>query len=187
MPRRRSGTRGRVTRRNSNPRLPLDEFDDEWLREYSERQFSEYIDLTKYEDRRRWHPSKLRGIPPGPALAGRITKPRVVVVPEGHRLARLAPYGGRVPLSSVLSREKRTRRRSLDYFTEKTYRGPHGTYHSFGPDHLSRRVGFQHPWQVMICVRRRIRREVIFALNKGGKGKAHKHHYRRNEHSEIRC
>lgn len=44
---------------------------------------------------------------------------------------------------------------------------------------------FFNPQYVYLCARRKIRREVLFALGKGGKGsRAPK---RRNEHSEVSC
>lgn len=50
---------------------------------------------------------------------------------------------------------------------------------------LESRLGFQTPSTVMVCVRRKIRREVIFAKNKRRKGSGAKRH--RNYHSNIRC
>lgn len=47
------------------------------------------------------------------------------------------------------------------------------------------RLGFAVPEKVAICVRRNQRREVILALNKGGKGA--KSPRRRTEYSEISC
>lgn len=193
MPSRRSGSRGRDnptianrTRRRVAPRY--NDFTEEWLRRYSERQYSQYVDLTKIEDRRRWHPNRLKNIPVGPAPLGLQTRPRIVIVPEGHRLARFAPYGGRVPLHKLLEREKRIRRRSLEYPTEAALRDRYGSvYRAYTGSHLSRRVGFSHPWQVIVCIRRRRRREVLFALNKGGRGGNKRRHVRRNFWSEVRC
>lgn len=190
MPRR----RGRGSSSTANPsvvrrnRYSVRDFDDNWLHRYAERQYSNFVDLTQYEDRRRWHPSKLRFHPMGPAPQGLQTRPRIVIVPEGHSLARLAPYGGRVLLPKLLRKEKRIRRRSLDYPTEQKLRDKYfRPYSAYVGDHLSRRVGFQHPWQVIICIRRQRRREVIFALGRGGKGGKRRRKVHRNFYSEVRC
>jgi len=190
MARRRSSSSGRVPPRNANPRLPprFSDFNDAWLRQIAERQYVRFVDLTSIEDRRRWHPNRLRSIPSGPAPQGFQSRPRVIIVPEGHPLARLAPYGGRVPLRKLLHDDGRIRRRSLDDFVEAQiwdkYGGKQTVYRA---GHLSRRVGFQHPWQVIICVRRKRRREVMFAIGKAGSGQKRQRRPRRNEWSEVRC
>lgn len=52
--------------------------------------------------------------------------------------------------------------------------------------YLSHAVGFHKAKSVLICIRRKIRKEVLFALNRTGKGaRARKH--RRSEYSSIRC
>lgn len=179
---------GRVAHRNANSVAPsINDFDEKWLRDIQERAYARFVDLTSIEDRRRWHPSN-RTIG-GPAPRGlAATRPRIVIVPEGHPLARLAPYGGRVPLHKVLKRENRIRRRFLDDWSEKQRFDKHGgLYSSYMPDHLSRRVGFQHPWQVMICIRRKQRKEVLHAFKKTGSGGGKQRRPRRNFWSEVRC
>lgn len=47
-------------------------------------------------------------------------------------------------------------------------------------------VGFHAPKKVVICVRRRMRKEVLFALNRTGKG-AKKRKHRRSYYSDVRC
>lgn len=47
-------------------------------------------------------------------------------------------------------------------------------------------VAFSEPRNVVVCVRRKSRREVLFALNRTGKG-AQKKRRRRNSHSSTRC
>lgn len=46
---------------------------------------------------------------------------------------------------------------------------------------------FESPLKVVTCLRRKIRREVIFALNRGGKGGGKKAKPRRTWRSGIRC
>lgn len=47
-------------------------------------------------------------------------------------------------------------------------------------------IGFQDPRRVLICVRRKARREVLFAKRQTGRGaKARRH--RRNQYSNVRC
>lgn len=51
---------------------------------------------------------------------------------------------------------------------------------------LSDRIGFEGPRKVLICIRRRMRKEVMFALGKTGAGaKARTHH--QSYYSSIRC
>lgn len=47
-------------------------------------------------------------------------------------------------------------------------------------------VGFTDPRRIVLCARRAMRRQVMFALRKTGKGAARKHRHR-NAHSNIRC
>lgn len=191
MPRRRSNRdRGRVASRNPNRTVAprYSDFDENWLTQYSERQWSRLVDLTKLEDRRRWHPNRIRYLPAGPAPKALVGRPRIVIVPEGHRLARKAPWGGTVPLREAIRRRSKQGARDFRYddwkeerFYDK-YGSPYNAYTT-----LSHRVGFKNPWQVMICVRRQKRREVIFAIGKGGKGGRSKRDVRRNEYSDVRC
>lgn len=53
--------------------------------------------------------------------------------------------------------------------------------------HLAYRIGFQQPDRVLICVRRSIRREVLHALKKTGKGRGAKKPPRFNYYSTISC
>lgn len=46
-------------------------------------------------------------------------------------------------------------------------------------------VGFDVPKQVLLCVRRKRRKEVLFAT--GGAGKPNKRKPRRNKYSNVRC
>lgn len=177
---RRRGGRGPNKTANAGV-APPDPFNDRWLRQFSERQYLFYADLSSLEDRRRFHPDKLSGMRIGPAPRALVGRPRIVIVPEGHRLARYAPWGARKKLRDVID-DRGVR-----------WRVPGGTEYSdyynseYDPRDISRRVGFQHPWQVMICVRRRRRREVIFAFGKAGSGKRKQNKPRRNFWSEVRC
>lgn len=196
MPRR-SSSRGRgvvipSSTANRSSIAPLDYFDDAWLNNIRERQYLRFIDLTSIQDRRRFHPSRIKALPIGPAPAGLALRPRIVIVPEGHRLSRLSQ--GRVPLRDVLKRKarigpyRRVERYSLDYPVRSRVTDPSGyTRTAYVGDHFSRRVGFQYPWQVLICIRRRRRKEVIHALGHAGAGKPRQRRPRRNFYSEVRC
>lgn len=67
--------------------------------------------------------------------------------------------------------------KSLPIRRGKRFRG-----YSPGPLHV---MGFPHPKHVLICVRRKIRDQVLHALGKTGKGSGRPE--RRNENSKIRC
>lgn len=56
------------------------------------------------------------------------------------------------------------------------------TYHS-----LTHQIGFHDPFNVMRCVRRATRREVLFAFNKQRKRGQGGGKYRRNYWSKIKC
>lgn len=47
------------------------------------------------------------------------------------------------------------------------------------------RMAFMNPLQMVICVRRRIRRQVLFAKRRTGRGARSKRHY--NSYSEVVC
>lgn len=48
-------------------------------------------------------------------------------------------------------------------------------------------VGFQDPRKVVICVRRKIRKEVLHALRKTGRGGSRSWKRKRNVYSDVRC
>jgi len=179
---RRSSRSGRNTRGITRRTPAPDAFDDNWFDDISERFDARYIDLTRSEDRRRWHPLNLQPYTYQPGPRGLFRRPRVVIVPEGHRLARRQTYGGKYSLREVLSRNYRytwSNYQDLrDRVTGRAYKGI---------DDLSRRVGFALPWQVVICVRRKRRREVMHALGIAGGSGIGRHPQRRNEYSEVRC
>lgn len=189
MPRRRSSSSERRTSRSASSAAP-DIFDDYWLSRIRERSDARYIDLTKYEDRRRWHPSKLGPWTQQALPKGIRFRPRIVIVPEGHKLARLQTYGGRYSLRG-LQQGWKFRRRSVphDWMRMRPDEWPTGAVTGYRRgDDLSRRVGFQLPWQVIICVRRKRRREVMHALNIAGrKGVGAGRPQRRDEYSDVRC
>lgn len=160
---RRNNRRGRdgrsITRRSlprssaPAPRINWDSFDEAWLSAIERRPGSFEIDLDKVEDRRRWSPERVNRWSPYKHLRPLTVhgnRPRIVVVPEKHRLAKYQTYKGRYYRSN-----------------------------------LPRTVGFSLPWNVVICVRRKVRREVIFAAGKSGRNG--KKPYRRTEYSEVRC
>lgn len=185
-----SGGRGsrRFTRRQSAP--PVHVFDDAWFASIRERRRARYVDLTSVEDRRRWSPQRLRSM--GPEVyepRGLDTRPRIVIVPEGHKLARHQTYGGRYSLKQILKFE-RLRRPWSHVVGEPWQRSDwrYGDVKAYARHPLSRSVGFTLPWQVIVCVRRKQRREVMHALKvagKGGVGRGKKQ--RRTEFSEVRC
>lgn len=52
---------------------------------------------------------------------------------------------------------------------------------------VSNGVGFQNPSRVLICVRRKIRREVMHATGKAGSGQRRQAPPRRSEYSSVSC
>lgn len=63
--------------------------------------------------------------------------------------------------------------------TQKAYRAPVLRT-------VPHQIGFRAPESVLVCVRRKIRKEVLHALRKTGFGKRHRRP-RRTRHSNIRC
>lgn len=63
--------------------------------------------------------------------------------------------------------------------------GPSPKSYTPGAERLSDRVGFEDPSRVAICVRRNVRKEVIHALGKAGKGKTRRP--KQTEYSKVRC
>lgn len=194
MPRRRSGNNSgeRNARRNarSQPAPPADIFNDDWLRELTEIPDARYVDLGSETDRRTYAPDNLKGMARGGVVRKELRfRPRIVIVPEGHPLARKQTYGGRYSLRAIKQGWK-VRRRSVPHFLRKYMPHEWGygntTVYGRSSDELSRRVGFALPWQVVICVRRKRRREVMFALKKTSKGSGAKNR-RRDEYSDVRC
>lgn len=178
-------TSGRDRRSIASAAAPED-FDEAWLENIRERFDARYIDLTRYEDRRRWHPSKLGAWTKRPLPRGLRFRPRIIVVPEKHRLARLATYGGRRSLRSVLLGEEFAHvpvRKWREFREHDT--GRIGHEYRLGD---VRRLGFAMPWQVVICIRRHRRREVLHALRIAGrKGLGAGRRQRRGEYSDVRC
>lgn len=191
MARSRSRRRGRDARRiaRRSPAPRFDDFDDVWLDRLRERPDVGFVDLESRQDRRRYHPNALRGrsvsgVPP----RGLTRQPRIVIVPEGHKLARHQTYGGRYTLDQVRNRylikSKKRKRHSVTY---EARRDRYGMI-TYERSRIPQRVGFTLPWQVIICVRRKRRREVLHALNiagRSGVGRGKRQH--RNEYSEVRC
>lgn len=197
---RRSGSRRREDNSFAN-RAPtvdrrLDLFDRSWLSKIQEVPDIRYVDLTKIEDRRRYDPSnpswqRAKG-QPARNLNG--TFARVVVVPEGHSLARLQTYRGRYSLSQLYRYHAQNRLhphhargwQRVDNFADYRYGYAHQTEYRNYPSH---KLGFALPWQVVICVRRKRRKEVIHALGIAGAAgvRRRRRTQRRNAYSEIRC
>lgn len=163
-------------------------FNDEWLGRIREDPSIRYVDLSDVEDRRRYHPDNLR-----PPLTVRGLRTRIIVVPDRHPLARHGPtYGGKYTLDEVLRHE---RQKGKPRFRWTTRRWRYGNVKTYTRDlEVPRRLGFHMPWQVIICVRRRRRREVMHALRIAGKvlkgkggGGSFRFKVRRNYYSEVRC
>lgn len=57
----------------------------------------------------------------------------------------------------------------------------------FSPDTISPVVKFGERHQVAVCVRRRVRKQVLHALRKTGGGKGRRRHPRRSFYSSISC
>jgi len=56
----------------------------------------------------------------------------------------------------------------------------------YKPGVLPHQVSFRVPDKVALCVRRKVRKEVMFATKKAGRGGA-KARYRRNAWSDVKC
>lgn len=188
MPKRRRSSRNpergprRPARSRSAPGPDL--FDEAWLTRFREFSRARYVDLTSVEDRRRWNPNS-RWAPAKNVLGLRT---RVVVVPEKHRLARFATYGMRVPLSHLYkyrNRKYAVRSQRPEYQYDRY--GGKQLVTSLGVRTVPKRIGFHMPWQVIICVRRRRRREVMHALGVAGSSGAGRAPKRHNAYSEVVC
>lgn len=182
MPRRRS-SRARSPNRSLGSPAP-DAFDTNWLARIRERLDTRYIDLTRIEDRRLWAPDKTWS-PPKNIFHG---SPRIVVVPQGHRLARFATYNQKYTLMDIYRRK--IQRPSYSQWAKERRIDKHGVPYvaELNDTRISPRVGYHLPWQVIVCVRRKRRREVIHALNiagRSGVGKGKRR--RRTTQTEIRC
>lgn len=191
---------GRVARRNARTRPAPDQatrypslhdFDETWLNRVRENPGIRLVDLMRYEDRRRYNPVTIEKYPKpeAPTARGWLHKPRIVIVPERSRLAKYATYGERYSLSDVW--RGKTYRES-DYYAESSVYGDKydvpGRRAYVLHKGVSRRLGFHAPWQVIICVRRKRRREVLHAIRVAGKrGVGRNKTQRRNSYSQVRC
>lgn len=168
------------------------DFDEAWFTRFREFSRAAYVDLSTVEDRRRWHPNARW---PRFTMSG--LRPRVLVVPQGHKLQKYWTYGGNVPLSHIYHRAGLHKRRMIREWSKEERRDRYGVPYlaEVYSTRLSPRVGFHLPWQVIVCVRRRRRREVMHALHlhpPGGRGALKKlvrsfARPRRNESTEVVC
>lgn len=198
---RRSGSRRRDDPSNIANRATVDRrldlFDRSWLSKIQEVPSIRYVDLTKVEDRRRYDPSDPAWQRPSGRPARNLdgTFARVVVVPAGHPLSRLQTYGGRYTLAQLQRLHKQGRlhphhargwQRIHDTNEQWTYGSANVVRYQ---NYRSHKLGFALPWQVVICVRRQRRREVLHALRfvGGAAGLKRRRRPRRNAYSEIRC
>lgn len=183
--------RRRIARRDQSA-PGLRSFDDAWLARFREFSRARYVDLTSVEDRRRWDPNSRWPTPKN--VRGLHT--RIVVVPEGHKLARHLTYGGRYRLGDLQKRWRNVYQ--VRDWSERDVYDRHGGKQRVTPlgvRTVPKRIGFHMPWQVIVCVRRKRRREVIHALHglnrKGGGGRARKlgrrDNRRRTAETEIVC
>lgn len=164
--RRGSGGRGprRVASRIVAAAPDLEAFDEAWLRRIGSRSFARRIDLTQLSDRRLYAPDKVKHW-------GRVSRPdrlyksnRVLIVPQGHRLARHALFNH--PVHRFLGRRGVTEAMAMR-------EGRVMDAHSF-----------------IVCVRRTRRREVLFAKFGGGGAAAKwslRKVIRRGWSSEVEC
>jgi len=160
-----------------------DLFDNDWLQNVRNDFTIRHVDLTDFEDRRKYDPRFYSGGygPPAKAFRG---SPRIVIVPQKSKLARLQTYGGRYSYKQVMGKS---------IFERRTFSQRRTAYYKGLPlsSELDSRViphqvGFELPWNVIICVRRERRKQVLFALRRTGAGSgANKR--RRNEYSDVRC
>lgn len=180
--------RERGTRRTPRPNrtaFPAHDFDEAWFHRYREFSRARYVDLTRIEDRRRWHPDmRWPTFPRG--LTGLRT--RILVVPDRHPLAKFQTYGGKYRLGEVFKKRGRTyavRSQQQQQYYDK-YGGKYFAT-QLGVRTIPKRIGFHMPWQVIVCVRRRRRREVLHALRiAGGRGAARARKHRTSE-TEVVC
>ncbi len=185
----RSGGRDRrsiATRSPRAPRVPpASQFSAAWLRTIRENPGIRLVDLMRYEDRRRFSPETVGRFPrPEVATArGWLGKPRIVIVPEGHELSKYQTYGGKYSLREVWHGHTYTRGM---YYADET--DPEGRKRNRLHGAVSARLGFHAPWQVVVCVRRKRRRNVLFANRIAGRsGVGRGKQWRRNYYSQVRC
>lgn len=98
---------------------------------------------------------------------------------RGHRPARLI-NGSRVPPHKVKNTLTKAR----------VIRGPGGRpmkTKKLSSLALPHRIKFALPAKTLICIKRKIRSEVLHAFNKTGKGGARRNRPRRNSFSQISC
>lgn len=166
----------------------LDAYDERWLAGVASDPRIRMVDLTTGS---RVIIAAARGEPVSRKLN---FQPRYIVVPEGHRLARLAPYRGTLPLRDALQRGSINFKFGIDRRYEPAGESFRGFRHSYLRDDLSvhtRRIGHQLPWQIMVCVRRKQRAQVLHALgsvvNGRGAGGSKLDKPSRTSNSEIVC
>lgn len=193
MPRRsRSSNSGervsqRFARRLRTSAPPVSTFDERWLNNIRDHTRSRYIDLTRHEDRRFWSPSTVEKYSKRPQRTGTLgrQRPRIVIVPQGHRLARFQTYNGRYTLADIQHGSWRGYSSSTWHRSDERYSNDYPQALRY--DDITHRVGYHAPWQVIVCVRRKRRTEVLHALGKTGNTAAIRIRRRRNDNSEVRC
>lgn len=121
------------------------------------RSLSGFMPLREFEDRRTWHPL-------------RATRPARSFFTSGTRL---------VDVNDETFRKHETSRLVRNTF------GALWTHHDTNTGNWA--IGFARPGNVITCVKRKIRREVLHALHLTGAGSGGKASDRWTERSEIRC
>lgn len=116
-----------------------------------------------------------------------------------NEVARTASYVTKLPLSTIASLEDRRLWHPLGALApvaasirsaRRLIVAPHDAPGEFvgryGSRLLNHRIAFSEPFRVAICVKRKMRREVLFALRFAGRGGSKKS-YRRGPWSDVKC
>lgn len=127
------------------------------LRFSPNRTLTGFMPLRQFEDRRTWHPE-------------RAARPARSFFTSGHRI---------VDVNDNTFRRHETRR-----LLPQTY-GVLSTIHDDNSGNWA--VGFSRPKDVILCVKRKIRREVLHAKGATGVGSGGKKSDRWTEYSSVRC
>lgn len=85
-------------------------------------------------------------------------------------------------------KRQRLKGRTIRIVDEGHPLAPYGAYYGLSlPELIRSNIGFDNPDRVIICVRRRQRKQVLFATSKAGPGRKRQRRPRRNNFSNVRC